>query len=208
MNEQLIEDEDLIMTKQGKLAFVHDREDTLLNDNPGANRSSYCVTATHDLNVKKQGKLSFVHNGEHTLQDDNPSTDHSSCCIGCYPFKKKNKIDYQCWTHERICHFCFVGFFFLCTGIDVWEAKDWKHCFPNIWRHIKLTTRIRLISAVNFFLFPKENPKVYCSVCYGKIYWLFCVVAWNIFIRKLFTFKHFQFIRVHPSSFIPVGQNI
>ena len=46
--------------------------------------------------------------------------------------KKKNKIDYQCWTHERICHFCFVGFFFLCTGIDVWEAKDWKHCFPNI----------------------------------------------------------------------------
>ena len=96
MNEQLIEDEDLIMTKQGKLAFVHDREDTLLNDNPGANRSSYCVTATHDLNVKKQGKLSFVHNGEHTLQDDNPGTDHSSCCIGCFPFKKKNKIDYQC----------------------------------------------------------------------------------------------------------------
>ena len=125
MMEQLIEAQNLIMTKQGKLAFVHDGEHTLLNDNPctnrpsycmtaaqdfnvydgehtlqddnpGANRSSYCVTATHDLNVKKQGKLSFVHNGEHTLQDDNPGTDHSSCCIGCFPFKKKNKIDYQC----------------------------------------------------------------------------------------------------------------
>ena len=128
--------------------------------------------------------------------------------LAATPSKKRTKLIINVERMNAFVIFVLLAFFFLCTGIDVWEAKDWKHCFPNIWRHIKLTTRIRLISAVNFFLFPKENPKVYCSVCYGKIYWLFCVVAWNIFIRKLFTFKHFQFIRVHPSSFIPVGQNI
>ena len=32
------------------------------------------------------------------------------------------------------------------------------------------------------------------------------VFVWNIFIRKLFTFNHFQFIRAHLSSFIPVNK--
>ena len=37
---------------------------------------------------------------------------------------------------------------------------------------------------------------------------IFPCVVWNIFIRKLSTFNHFQFIRVHSSSFILVIQKI
>ena len=55
--------------------------------------------------------------------------------------------------------FVLLAVFFPCEGIDLWEPKDWKHCFPNIWRHIQLTTRIRLTSAW-IFLFSKENPEI------------------------------------------------
>ena len=44
MMEQLLEDEDLIRTKQGKLAFVHGRHHTLLDDDPGTDHSSCCIS--------------------------------------------------------------------------------------------------------------------------------------------------------------------
>ena len=44
--------------------------------------------------------------------------------------------------------------------------------------------------------------------CYGKIYWFLRVFVWDRFIRKLSIFNHFQFIRVHSSSFILVSQKI
>ena len=46
------------------------------------------------------------------------------------------------------------------------------------------------------------------ELCYGKIYGFFRVFVRNIFSRKLFTFNHFQFIRVHSSSSILVNQKM
>lgn len=43
MIKQLIAAQDLIVERQGKLAFVHDGEHTLLGENPGTDHSSCCI---------------------------------------------------------------------------------------------------------------------------------------------------------------------
>ena len=121
--------------------------------------------------------------------------------------KKRTKLIINVERMNAFVIFVLSAFFFMYRHRCM-RGQGLETLFPKYITPHKAYDTNKVNICREFFLFPKENPKVYCSVCYGKIYWLFCVVAWNIFIRKLFTFKHFQFIRVHPSSFIPVGQNI
>lgn len=44
MAMQLIETQDLVVKKHGKLAFVHGRHHTLLDDDPGTDHSSCCIS--------------------------------------------------------------------------------------------------------------------------------------------------------------------